>query len=237
MIQNKISIVLPIHNEIDNLEQLIKEWHENLKNKINHEFVLVEDGSKDGTKELITQLEKKFPIINLSQLEKRGYTKAIIDGISASTGDFILCTDSDNQIKVNSLIDNLNNFPKKNEFLFGIRSPRNDPINRLIYSKLFKIFHDIIFNSNLDDPSCPFVIGYSSDFKKIPKKCLLMMREGFWWGFVGTCLKLNFKFKQVPIQHFRRKNGAAGYKLINLPMIIIRNFLGLLKIKNFKVNL
>lgn len=232
----KISIVLPIHNEVKNLEKLIDEWHSNLKNKVNHEFVLVEDGSTDGTKELIIKLEKRFPIINLSQQEKRGYTKAVIDGIWASKSDYILCTDSDNQIKVSSLIDNLDNFPGQNEFLFGVRSPRNDPVNRLIYSKLFKIFHDIVFNSNLDDPSCPFVIGRSQDFKKLPKKCLLMMREGFWWGFVGTCLKLNFKFKQARIQHFRRENGVAGYRLINLPLIIIRNFLGLLKIKNFKIN-
>lgn len=232
----KISIVLPIHNEVKNLEKLIDEWHSNLKNKVDHEFVLVEDGSTDGTKELIIKLEKKFPIINLSQKEKRGYAKAVIDGIWASKGDYILCTDSDNQIKASSLVDNLDNFPRQNEFLFGIRSPRNDPINRLIYSKLFKIFHDIVFNSNLNDPSCPFVIGHSQDFKKLPKKYLLMMREGFWWGFVGMCLKLNFKFKQVRIQHFRRVSGVAGYGLINLPLIIIRNFLGLLKIKNFKIN-
>ena len=32
-----------------------------------------------------------------------------------------------------------------------LRNPRNDPINRLIYSKLFKIFHDLIFKSKLKD--------------------------------------------------------------------------------------
>ena len=71
---------------------------------------------------------KIFPI-------KRGYSKAVLDGVSEAKGDFILCTDGDNQIKVESLLENINNLPKKNEFIFGTRHPRNDPLNRIFYSK------------------------------------------------------------------------------------------------------
>ena len=112
-----ISIVFPVHNEKNNLEELISSWHNALiSHQLEHEFVIVEDGSTDGTKELIIQLEKKFPIINLSQNDKRGYSKAVIDGIYASTKSYILCTDSDNQIKVTSLIENLENFPSNKDF-------------------------------------------------------------------------------------------------------------------------
>jgi glycosyltransferase involved in cell wall biosynthesis len=231
----KISIVLPIHNEFKNLKLLINSWHSELKNKIDHEFILVEDGSTDGTKELIKQLEKNFPIVNLSSMDKRGYTKAVLEGINASSGDYILCTDSDNQIKVQSLIENLDNLPEENEFLFGARSPRKDPLNRIIYSRLFKILHIILFNSKLSDPSCPFVIGKNSEFKKLPKKILLNMKEGFWWGFVGVCKKLNLKLNEVKIEHFYREKGVAGYQFNKLPGIILRNTLGLIKIKISKI--
>ena len=151
---NSLSIVLPVHNEKDNLNELVRSWSESLKfHKLDYEFVIVEDGSTDGTKELIIELEKKYPIVNLSQNQKRGYGLAVLDGIYNSTKEYILCTDSDNQIKVHSLINNLNNFPKENTFLIGYRNPRKDPFNRIIYSKLFKLFHDLLFNSNLKDPS------------------------------------------------------------------------------------
>ena len=58
------------------MEELISNWHNTLSDhQLEHEFVIVEDGSTDGTKELIIQLEKKFPIINLSQNDKRGYMR------------------------------------------------------------------------------------------------------------------------------------------------------------------
>ncbi len=235
MILKKISIVLPIHNEVGNLEKLLSEWNFSLNGKINFEFVLVEDGSTDGTKELIKNLEYKYPILNLSTFEKRGYSRAVLDGIKASTGDYILCTDSDNQIKVSSLVENLKNLPEEETFLFGYRFPRKDPLNRLLYSALFKVLHDIIFNSKLKDPSCPFVIGNKNDFQKLPDSLLLKMKEGFWWGFVGVCLKFKIKFKEVPIQHFARSEGEAGYKLFNLPKIILRNTLGIIIIKFSKI--
>lgn len=228
-----ISIVLPVHNEFLNLRKLIEEWDFELKKipSINHEFVIVEDGSTDGTKELIIELEKKFLIINLSSEKKRGYSQAVLDGIKASKGNYILCTDSDNQIKVNSLTENINNFPTGDNFLFGARTPRNDPIHRKIYSKMFKIFHDLLFKSNLSDPSCPFVIGEKKTFSKLPEEYLLKMREGFWWGFVAVSKKIKINFHEVKIEHFARSAGDAGYQLNQMPGIILRNTLGLLKIK------
>ena len=108
-------------------------------------------------------------------------------------------------------------------------------MHRIIYSKLFKVFHKILFNSNLEDPSCPFVVGEKKLFNKMPKKHLLKMREGFWWGFVAVAIKLNIELKEVKIKHFNRKEGETGYSLIKMPGIIIRNIIGLLSIKFSKL--
>ena len=230
---NLISIVLPVHNEFLNLGKLIKEWDIELKKitNIQYEFVKVEDGSSDGTKELIIELEKTFHINNLSSEKKRGYSQAVLDGIKASKGNYILCTDSDNQIKVSSLIENINNLPNGDIFLFGARTPRNDPVHRKIYSKMFKILHDLLFKSGLLDPSCPFVLGQKETFNKLPEEFLLKMREGFWWGFVAVSKKKQINFNEVQIKHFKRSQGDAGYQLNQMPGIILRNVIGLFKIK------
>jgi len=233
-----ISIVFPVHNEEGTLELLVSDWAKELTyNKIDYEFVIVEDGSLDNSKKIIKDLEKKFPIINLSQNTKRGYSQAVVDGIKNASKEYILCTDSDGQIKVKSLIENLKNLPKKKEFLIGYRNPRKDPLNRLIYSKVFKIFYDFLFNSNLKDPSCPFVIGLKSEYELLPHNNLLITREAFWWGFVAIAKKKGLIFIEKPIEHFKREHGEAGYKLKDLLGIIYRNCKAMIEIKKIKNNL
>lgn len=228
-----VSIVLPVYNEEGNLENLISDWSRKLSlNNVDFEFVVVEDGSTDNTKSIIKSLEEKFPLINLSQDKRRGYAKAVVDGIRNSNKDFILCTDSDDQIKVDTLIENLKNFPNENEFLIGYRNPRKDPWNRLLYSKMFKLFHDFLFNSKLKDPSCPFVIGKKNTYNLLSNNELLITREAFWWGFVAIAKKRGISFKQTSIKHFKREKGEAGYKLKDLFGIIIRNSKAMITIKN-----
>ena len=70
-----LSIILPVFNEVKSLEYVISNWSEYLnKEKIIHEFVICEDGSTDGTKELIKKLEKIFSISNQS-VEKGVWTR------------------------------------------------------------------------------------------------------------------------------------------------------------------
>ena len=179
-----ISIIFPVHNEFDNLEKLLSDWATKLNsNKIEYEFVIVEDGSTDGTKELIQKLESLYNIVNLCKNEKRGYSKAVIDGIYASTKKYLLCTDSDNQIK-KTLIENINILPDYNEFIIGFGIQKR-PINRLIYSWLFKNAQ-LLFRTNLKDPSCPFVIGLSSTFKSLDKTIGIYERR-ILVGFCSLC--------------------------------------------------
>ena len=64
----KISIVFPIHNEFKNLNLLLESWNEQLKflNDISYEFVLVEDGSTDGT---LIQLKKIYFLAERSDIQ------------------------------------------------------------------------------------------------------------------------------------------------------------------------
>ena len=106
-----------------------------------------------------------------------------------------------------------------------------DPKIRIIYSKLFKLIHDYLFNSKIQDPSCPYVLARKDIYKKLINK-LGFMREGFWWGFVGAAKMYKLKFHQINIIHYERYDGSTVvYKFSKMPMIIFRNILGLIKLK------
>ena len=88
-----------------------------------------------------------------------------------------------------------------------------------------------MFDSKIDDPSCPFVLAKKNVYIKLIDK-LGFMREGFWWGFVGAAKMYKLKFHQIDIIHYERYDGSTVvYKLSRMPMIIIRNILGLIRLK------
>ena len=159
-----ISVVLPVFNERKSLSYVVESWHQFfLKENINHEFVICEDGSTDGTKELISELMQKYPISDQSSDERRGYGGGVTIGIKSSKYDYILCIDSDGQCMPNSFMK-FYNCEEETDIIIGNRNPRRDPKLRIIYSSLLKIFHDFLFNSKISDPSCPYIFAKKEVF-------------------------------------------------------------------------
>jgi glycosyltransferase involved in cell wall biosynthesis len=228
----KLSVILPVHNEVRSLERVVREWDACLRKipGLDHVFIICEDGSTDGTKELIYKLETQYPILNNSVPWRRGYGQAVRDGIGLSQTGYVLCIDSDGQIGPDQMKEVWGR-RSEDHFLIGWRYPRLDPSARLIYSKLFKFYHRLLFPNRLHDPSCPFVLGHTELFARVTP-LLVYMKEGFWWGFVGACWKLKIPIEEIQIRHRERFAGDTQvYLLAKMPGIIIRNGIGLLKLR------
>jgi glycosyltransferase involved in cell wall biosynthesis len=232
MKQRNLSIILPVHNEVDSIESVVSEWDSCLRKipGLQHVFIICEDGSTDGTKELIVELERRYPVLNNSVPRRRGYGQAVRDGIGLSKTDYVLCIDSDGQIGPDQMKEVWGR-RSEDHFFIGWRHPRLDPSVRLIYSKLFKLYHGLLFPNRLNDPSCPFVFGHTELFQRVAP-LLIYMKEGFWWGFVGACWKLKIPIEEIRICHRKRFAGDTQvYKLAKMPGIILRNSIGLLKLR------
>lgn len=226
-----ISVVLPVFNEKKSLSYVIERWHSFFLNEnITHEFVICEDGSTDGTKELILELKVKYPISDQSSQERLGYGEGVTRGIKASKYEYILCIDSDGQCMPNSFMQ-FYKCEKIKDIIIGNRNPRRDPKLRIIYSKLLKIFHDFLFDSKITDPSCPYIFAKKNVYLELLPK-LSFVKEAYWWGFVGAAIMLEKKIIEYDIEHFERYDGSSVvYKFSKMPGIILRNLLGLIKLK------
>jgi cellulose synthase/poly-beta-1,6-N-acetylglucosamine synthase-like glycosyltransferase len=227
-----LSIILPVHNEVGSLERVVSEWDSSLHEipGLHHVFIICEDGSTDGTKELIIELNRRYSILDNSMLSRRGYGQAVRDGIRIAETDYVLCIDSDGQIGPDQMREAWSR-RSKDHFLMGWRYSRCDTLTRLICSWLFRIYHRILFPNQLHDPSCPFVLGHSTLFRRVAP-LLIYMQEGFWWGFVGVCCKLKVPIQEIVLRHRERIAGTTQvYKVAAMPGIFFRNSVGLLKLR------
>src|SRR5512141_2815569 len=93
-----IDIILPVYNERDSIVPVLDEWKNELSRlHVSYRFILCEDGSTDGTGELLKTISSKYPMLLDQSGTRRGYAGAVVAGINDSTAKYILCIDSDGQ--------------------------------------------------------------------------------------------------------------------------------------------
>ena len=94
----KISVILPTYNEIDNIGPLIDEISIYLSKK-DFEIIVVDDNSPDGTTKIVEKKKQQNPRIHiLCRTKKRGLTSALNDGIAKASGQIIVWMDCDFQM-------------------------------------------------------------------------------------------------------------------------------------------
>ena len=138
-IKQLISIIIPVYNESESIGFLLDEVINVMSfNKFNFELIVVNDGSKDNTQQVLKQLTLKIKDLSVISLRKNyGQTAAMSAGFDYSKGDIVITLDGDLQNDPNDipiLISEINN---GYDLICGWRFDRKDKlINRKIPSKI-----------------------------------------------------------------------------------------------------
>lgn len=159
MLDRKLSLVLPAYNEAENIEAVVGRALEVLPRVVcAHEVVVVDDGSKDGTAEIIDRLAAAHPEVRAVHHEvNRGYGAALTSGFRTATGDAIMFMDADRQFDIAD-ISALLPFVPHYDIVAGYRIQRRDPLYRRLYGKLFGLAVTLLFRLRLRDIDCAFKI-------------------------------------------------------------------------------
>src|ERR1035437_5516494 len=94
-----ISIVIPLYNEEESLPELVA-WIDNVcsEHKYSYEVVLVDDGSRDNSWEVIKQLSIQYPAIKAIKFQRNyGKSPALYEGFKVASGNVVFTMDADLQ--------------------------------------------------------------------------------------------------------------------------------------------
>jgi dolichol-phosphate mannosyltransferase len=226
-----VEVLLPVHNEEEAIEATIRGMFAELSKVARTRFIVCEDGSRDNSKQVLRELARELPIrLNLSDARK-GYSRAMREGMEMLDADFLLCLDSDGQCDPADFAGFWAN-RESADIVIGWRTHRADPLVRRIFSRFFFLFYQTVFRAPVHDPSCPFVL-IRKPVAKLLSKELGSMKEGFWWEFVARAHRHGFTIREFPIRH---RNRAAGntqvYKWRKMPGILLRHLAAIWTIWN-----
>jgi glycosyltransferase involved in cell wall biosynthesis len=222
----EVEVLLPVHNEGESIEATIRGMFADLSRVARTGFIVCEDGSRDNSKQVLRDLARQLPIrLNMSD-DRKGYSKAMREGMDMLEADFLLCLDSDGQCDPRDF-DGFWKVRDSADVVLGWRTHRADPLVRRIFSRFFFLFYQAVFHAPVHDPSCPYVLIRKPVAKMLAQE-LGSMKEGLWWEFVARAHRRGFTIRELPVHHQLRSAGVTQvYKWRKMPAIFFRHLAAL----------
>ena len=219
-IQPKISVVVPIHNEKANLRILDREIHHALRGKsLSYEVIYVDDGSTDGSTEVVRDLVGHNPRKNQAIYLSRnfGQTAALKAGIKKSRGEILVPLDADLQ-NLPADIPRLVSRLEKGEFdlVSGWRRLRQDQVvTRNIPSWVANRLINFLFGIEIKDFGCSLKAYRSAYLKKLDLYGEMHRYIPILVHFQGG------RITNEEVGHRKRSSGKTKYGLGRIPKVVL----------------
>ena len=213
MLKNpRISIIIPIYNEEENIVLLCSELKEILislltKKEIkSYEIILINDGSTDNTQKVIEEVSNKNSFVKYIQLRRNfGQTAALKAGFEHCTGDLVVTMDGDLQNDPKDIPRLIKKINQGYDVVSGWRYDRKDAFFKKISSRIINNLRRIIIGDSLHDYGCSLKI-----YKKECIKDLELFGELHRYITAYLYFK-GYKVGETLVNHRQRKFGKTKY--------------------------
>ncbi len=208
---HKLSVILPICNERDNIAPLLQDLEKVLSgNSYEFEILCVDDGSTDGTREILRKLSQEKNFIKVILFRRNyGQTAAFDAGFKAATGDVILSMDADRQYDVSDIPRMIRMVMDEDyDFVSGWRRQRKDNVLiRTIPSRIANWIVRKVTKSKIHDLGC--------SLKVYRRELTDQLRiYGEMHRFINVLVEdMGGKVGEVEVRHLPRQAGQSKYGL------------------------
>jgi glycosyltransferase involved in cell wall biosynthesis len=209
-----LSVVVPAHNEAASLEALVDEVRVALDAAgVEHELVLVDDGSTDATAAVLARLAATTPRLRVVTLPPRlggrghGQSAALCAGIGAARGGVVAMMDADLQndpADIPRLLELLR--ARRLDLVQGARSPRADGAARRLASALARVARRVILGDRVRDAGCTL--------RLLPRPvaaALPLARRGMHRFIPALVRGMGGTVAEARVRHRPRRNGRSRY--------------------------
>jgi len=174
-----------------------------------HEVIVINDGSADGTGEILEELTSIYPQVRIVTHDKnRGYGGALRTGFASATRELIFYTDGDAQYDPAEMEALWRRFDQDVDLVNGYKISRSDPLHRIVIGRVYHHLVKTLFRLTVRDVDCDFRMMRRSIFDKVHLEknsgviCLEMMKKITDGGF---------RIAEVPVHHYHRAYGKSQF--------------------------
>jgi glycosyltransferase involved in cell wall biosynthesis len=217
------SAVLPVYNERDNIREVYQEIQAVLAEEFDEwEIVFVDDGSTDGSIEVLTELQNKDTHVRVIEFAANfGQSAALDAGLRYACGDLIVTLDADGQndpTDIPRLVTELE--ANSYDCVVGWRRDRNDPLGKRLASAVAAKLRRFLLSTKLHDYGCTLKV-----FRWEAAQSVTL--NGEMHRYIPPLLSWRgFDVGEIEVNHRERQYGETKYSWQRLP----KGFLDLLNV-------
>src|SRR3954463_7871590 len=205
-----LSIFFPAYNDSGTIASLVITALRTARQLTpDHEVIVVNDGSKDGTADILNELAGIYPEVRVVHHEKnRGYGGALRTGFATATRELVFYTDGDAQYDPAEMEALWRRFDASVDLVNGYKISRSDPLHRIVIGRIYHHTVKLLFGLTVRDVDCDFRMMRRSIFDKVHLEknsgviCLEMMKK---------ITDAGFRIAEVPVHHYHRAYGKSQF--------------------------
>lgn len=207
----KLSVIIPVYNEVESIKTIIQRVQ---ATKLAHEIILVDDGSKDGTRDILKTLDGKKGLRVILHEKNQGKGAAVRTGMAATKGDVLLIQDADLEYDPRDYPELLKPIQEGlADVVYGSRflgrAHRVTMFWHMVANKSLTLMTNILYDTILTDMET----GYKVFRKEVIEGMTIRANSfNFEPEFTAKILKRKYRIFEVPIT-FNPRDYSQGKKI------------------------
>lgn len=210
--QQKISVVVPVYNEIGN----IKQFHETLTATMDgfthpYEIIYIDDNSTDGTYEWLQTVLAQNKVLTIRKIGTKGKSFSLLQGFEEASGDIFVMIDGDLQYPPQKIPDMVNELHEADVVIANRRVYKDTPMRKFLSRSFRNVFGRMMFGLNTDIQSGLKV------FKREVYTTVKFQPVSPWTfdlEFLHRAKQAGFTLKNVSITFASRQNGTSNINIL-----------------------
>ncbi|MER7079490.1 dolichol-phosphate mannosyltransferase [Saccharopolyspora kobensis] len=205
----QVSLLAPAKNEQENLPELFAQISEAMQQQDRSwELVVVDDGSTDGSWQVISEHAARDPRIRGIRLRRNfGKAAALAAGVAEVRGELLVTLDADLQDDPAEIPRLLAELDAGADLVSGHKANRQDPLGKRLPSKVFNWFTGLITGLKLSDHNCGLKAARTEVYRRVPL-------YGELHRYIPALAhQLGYRVAELPVHHRPRLHGKSKYGL------------------------
>lgn len=224
-----VTILLPVYNEAGFIPQVIREFVDEVASPLRAELLVCEDGSTDGSDEVLKRLAAELPMTLVTGRARKGFARAVKDGLNLAQTEWVFFSDSDGQYDPR---DFWKMWEARGSYdvVIGRKMYREERFYRNLLSRGFHVLVKAFTSVPLKDMDS----GFRLIRREVVREVLPEVRSlgySFNAEFAIIAFRKGFRVLELPVSHRPSlQRNTSIYTWRKMPTIITTQVVGLLRL-------